>query len=235
MNGATLRLGLWKATERDRRVIESYLWNTPHELAEHDEETNVDVILFAVTDTDDQVLDRFRHAFQAAPRLPWVLLTLNESELVAACAVQCGAQDCLPINSLTYCSFWRSIRCAYERHQYRTHVSSPDIAAEHAVASLRTMPVWDPDKRELRLRDDVVKRFRQPSRNQELVLAAFQEDGWPSRIDDPLPMEIDRDPKERLQATIKSLNRHQIEKQIRFSGDGTGQAILWKCSECKLR
>lgn len=235
MNGPKLRLGLWDATDRDRRVVESYLWNTSHELAECEEDSEIDVMLYAVTELDEQALHRFRKAFQAAPDLPWVLLTLSESELVAARAVQCGAQDCLPMNSLTYCSFWRSIRCAYERHQHHVQFSLPEITTERAIASLRAMPVWDPEKRELRLRTDVVKRFRQPSRNQELVLAAFQEDGWPSRIDDPLPMEMDRDPKERLQATIKSLNRHQIEQHIRFSGDGTGQAILWHCSECGVK
>jgi hypothetical protein len=33
----------------------------------------------------------------------------------------------------------------------------------------------------------VVKEFKLPAPNQETILTAFQEEGWPPRIDDPLP------------------------------------------------
>ena len=47
-------------------------------------------------------------------------------------------------------------------------------------------PFWDRDRKELRIGSFVVKRFRWPAENQERVLNAFQEEGWPSRINDTI-------------------------------------------------
>jgi hypothetical protein len=73
----------------------------------------------------------------------------------------------------------------------------------------------------------LVKRFRVPSPNQERILAAFEEEGWPPRIDDPLPPHPEQEPKRRLRDTIKSLNRHQINRLLHLTGDGTGQGVRW--------
>jgi hypothetical protein len=73
-----------------------------------------------------------------------------------------------------------------------------------------------------------VKRFRLPARNQELVLAAFEEEGWPPHIDDPLPSRLDHDAKQRLHDTIRRLNQHQINRLIHFRGDGRGCGVLWE-------
>jgi hypothetical protein len=89
-------------------------------------------------------------------------------------------------------------------------------------------PEWDPLRRELRYRGQVIKRYRVPAQNQELVLEAFQELAWPDFIDDPLPPTPEQDPKERLQATIKSLNRNQLSRAIRFHGNGNGQQVYWQ-------
>jgi hypothetical protein len=67
-----------------------------------------------------------------------------------------------------------------------------------------------------------------PARNQELVLTAFQELDWPESIDDPLPPDHNVDPKQRLQATIKSLNRNQLTPLIRCHGNGNGQQVYWE-------
>ena len=60
-----------------------------------------------------------------------------------------------------------------------------------------------------------------------MILAAFEEEGWPPRIDDPLPPKPDQDPKRRLHDTINSLNRNQQHLLIQFFGDGSGQGIRW--------
>ena len=60
------------------------------------------------------------------------------------------------------------------------------------------------------------------------VLVVFEEECGPLRIFDPLPPQPDLEPKERLRNTIKSLNRKQKTRLIRFMGDGTGEAILWE-------
>jgi hypothetical protein len=90
-------------------------------------------------------------------------------------------------------------------------------------------PHWDADRRELSFREGGLKRFRSPAPNQERVLAAFEEDGWPPRIDDPLPPQADQDSKRRLRDTIATLNRGQ--KGIRFSADGLGQGVCWQAVE----
>jgi hypothetical protein len=89
-------------------------------------------------------------------------------------------------------------------------------------------PEWDAAHRELRLGQRIVKRYRVPARNQELVLQAFQEEGWPEFIDDPLPPLGEQAPKHRLLATIKSLNRNQLDPVIRFHGNGNGLQVHWK-------
>ena len=74
----------------------------------------------------------------------------------------------------------------------------------------------------------MVKVFKLPSPNQETVLMAFQEEGWPPKIDDPLPPHGDILPKRRLHDTIKSLNRNQKSRRLRFMGDGTGEGVCWE-------
>jgi hypothetical protein len=90
-----------------------------------------------------------------------------------------------------------------------------------------SIPRWDASRRVLSVRGGVVKHFRQPAANQETILAAFQEEGWPWRIDDPLPREHGQDPKRRLSTTITSLNRNQQRRVLAFSGDGHGQGVAW--------
>jgi hypothetical protein len=86
--------------------------------------------------------------------------------------------------------------------------------------------VWDRNKRELRVGDQVVKRFKWPAENQERVLDAFQSAGWPLRIDDPLMPHPEICPKRRLHDTLKCLNRKQANELIKFRGDGTGLGVL---------
>ena len=91
------------------------------------------------------------------------------------------------------------------------------------------VPCWNGDRHELYLADLLVKRFRWPARNQETILASFEEDGWPVEgIDDPLPPRSEKDPKQRLRDTVKCLNRYQTNRFIRFRGDGTGERVLWE-------
>jgi hypothetical protein len=92
----------------------------------------------------------------------------------------------------------------------------------------RPRPIWDPDLRELRVGELVIKRFRQPARNQVTVLASFQELRWPRRIDDPLTGNPEVEPKRRLRDTVFALNRHHLTPNVLvFEADGTGAGIHW--------
>jgi hypothetical protein len=90
------------------------------------------------------------------------------------------------------------------------------------------VPVWDHARLELRVGGVVVKQFKAPAPNQEAVLAAFQEEGWPARIDDPIPPQLNQDSKRRLHDTINALNRNQKIRLIRFLGDGHGLGVRWE-------
>jgi hypothetical protein len=97
------------------------------------------------------------------------------------------------------------------------------------------VPKWDRDRQLLKIGRAVVKHFKVPATNQEMVLAAFEEEAWPARIDDPLPPRRELLPKKRLRETIKSLNRNQKQSLIRFIGDGSGQGVRWElCGEHQL-
>ncbi len=92
-------------------------------------------------------------------------------------------------------------------------------------------PVWDAVRRELRLDGELVKQFKWSALNQEMILAAFEEEHWPVRIDDPLPPHAEQDSKRRLSDTIKCLNRKQKHSLIHFRGDGTGEGVIWERAE----
>ncbi len=92
-------------------------------------------------------------------------------------------------------------------------------------------PVWDQRRRELRFHEQIVKHFRVPAPNQEIILQAFEEEKWPHCIDDPLPPQSNLPAKSRLLATIKSLNRSQIAPMILFHGNGNGVQVYWEPRE----
>lgn len=96
------------------------------------------------------------------------------------------------------------------------------------------LPTWDVARRLLILNGRIVKQFKWQAVNQETVLSVFQEEGWPGRIDDPLPPSPDVGVKRRLSDTIKCLNRNQRDKLLQFHGDGTGQGVIWKVATAKI-
>ena len=100
-----------------------------------------------------------------------------------------------------------------------------NIFREDQFIMSKPQPVWDRERRELRLGDIVVKRFRWPAVNQEGVLNAFSDLMWPSRIDDPLPRN-GVNVKSKLHDTIKCLNQNQEIGLIKFRGDGTGRGVV---------
>lgn len=107
-------------------------------------------------------------------------------------------------------------------------VRSKVAAADKPSAKNRSVkPVWIPRLRELRLGSRVIKRFSQPASSQELILNAFQEDGSPVAIDDPLPPTARRDPKKRLRRTVQNLKRAQASPGIHFSPHANATGIRW--------
>jgi hypothetical protein len=91
----------------------------------------------------------------------------------------------------------------------------------------RLVPKWDSDRRQLRVDATIVKEFKVPATNQVIILAVFEEENWPPKIDDPLPQKSDIDPQRRLHDTINSLNRRQRHRLLHFGADGLGRGIRW--------
>jgi hypothetical protein len=104
----------------------------------------------------------------------------------------------------------------------------PSGSAGHGPHCCGLRPSWDESRRELRVGEALVKRFRVPARNQETILAVFQEEGWPAGIDDPLPADADVVPQLRLNSAIKRLNDNQLNRMIHFHGNGNGDGICWE-------
>jgi hypothetical protein len=110
-----------------------------------------------------------------------------------------------------------ALRCA----PIRLHEDAKQNGAHH-------VPSWDVDRHTLTFDGRIVKQFKRHAVNQEIVLSAFQEEGWPERIDDPLAPSPTLVSKRRLCDTIKCLNRRQEHKLIYFRGDGTGEGVIWE-------
>jgi hypothetical protein len=126
-----------------------------------------------------------------------------------------------------------TLRCALGFGSTDTVLQAIEVPVDRLIHPLGTCvarinPEWDSAKRELRYKEQVIKRYRVPARNQILILSAFQELAWPDFIDDPLPPEDEQDSKQRLQGTIKSLNRNQITPLLRFHGNGNGLQVFWE-------
>ena len=101
-------------------------------------------------------------------------------------------------------------------------VGKPDpLPAESDKGTL----VWDKACLTLTMGREVIRKVKRPriATNIIPILDAFQEEGWPSRIDDPLRGGADPT---RLAAAVKSLN--QGLRRIVFGKDGSGEGIVWR-------
>ncbi len=100
-----------------------------------------------------------------------------------------------------------------------------EIGEESKTLADSEKPVWNRERCELLFRSKVVRRLRgmKVAKNVARILDAFEEEGWPDRIDDPLPG--GRKPR-RLRGAVATLNRGL--SAIKFRADGTGEGILWE-------
>jgi hypothetical protein len=90
-----------------------------------------------------------------------------------------------------------------------------------------SIPSWDALARKLLWQGQIVKQFRTPAANQEMLLAAFEALCWVSRIENPLAGHSDEDNHQQLRETVRRLNGRQRQIRIRFTRDGTGRGVCW--------
>jgi hypothetical protein len=74
----------------------------------------------------------------------------------------------------------------------------------------------------------IIKQLKQPAPMQRCLLIHMQEVKWAKHAFDPLPKDFDMDPRRRLHDTLKNLTHNQVNKRVRFFGDGTGRGICWE-------
>lgn len=110
-------------------------------------------------------------------------------------------------------------------------ISAFSLVAEYCndqSSRVTAKPRYDVATHSLCLGDVSVKRFRQSAPNQQLVLLAFEEQGWPGVIDDPIPHRFGTCPRERVANAIRRLNRSQLgDIVIRFGLADGGESIYW--------
>jgi hypothetical protein len=112
-------------------------------------------------------------------------------------------------------------------NQRNGDVVHPKTVSE-AQARTEDRPHWDRRTRTLFFGDRVVKRLRRTAPIAELILQAFEDQGWPFRIDDPLPAWRGHNAKQRLHDSIQNLNRRLGSRLLIFRGDGFGKGVCWE-------
>jgi len=104
---------------------------------------------------------------------------------------------------------------------------APVEDAAHPTDAWRR-PSWDRNRGELKLGAVVVKRLKMVAADEEVVLAAFEELGWPSTIDGLLPAAGDVETQRRLLRTIEALNSRQLCALVRFRAEPNGRGVRWE-------
>ncbi len=119
-------------------------------------------------------------------------------------------------------------------HEPRIDFSVVESAMrQRDVSPVPPAPHWDRNRHELRIGQIVVKRFTLPSFDQESVLAAFEEQSWPSRIDNPLRDTNSVVGQTQLPETVRRLNGGHRRSLIQFQCDGD-RNIQWQFSDKPL-
>jgi hypothetical protein len=97
-----------------------------------------------------------------------------------------------------------------------------------AIPKGRQTPVWVKESSTLLLDGEIIKQIRRPNqaRNQIRILDAFQEEGWPGRIDDPLPRPATGVDSRQLGEAVRRLK--QGLQRITFGRDGSGEGVRWE-------
>jgi hypothetical protein len=97
---------------------------------------------------------------------------------------------------------------------------APGPESPRTEPCLNAKPRWDAVLRRLTWNGEPVASYRRSAPNQATILSAFEEEGWPTRIDDPLSPG-------QLRQTLKDLQKKLKDAPITFRADGTGEGILW--------
>lgn len=121
----------------------------------------------------------------------------------------------------------------------RSHVLLTDKGKDHVRSRLGSKtkidhpqgdggPRWSRAEGVLFVGKVIVKKFRHPGENQYLILDAFEEEGWPREIDNPIAAGNGVDERTRLKEAVHSLNRNQLASLVKFGICRSGQRVSLK-------
>jgi hypothetical protein len=107
--------------------------------------------------------------------------------------------------------------------------AAPPKTGQSRAPSRRGRAIPRYERRKLSLGAVLVKILPRQAKNEHIICQAFQKQGWPERIDNPLPR-VDGigSRKRRRRDAIARLNQRQIERLIRFRAVDDGGGILWE-------
>ena len=91
----------------------------------------------------------------------------------------------------------------------------------------KVIPVWD-GERELRYKGVLVKLYEREAPEQQRVLAAFEEQGWPALIENPR-QHLDGDNlKAQLKSLVNNMNCGMQRPLIEFLSRDAGHMVAWR-------
>ena len=92
------------------------------------------------------------------------------------------------------------------------------------------LPLWKLASRQLCVDTLVLHEFPRRAVNQVRVVTVFQEDGWPERVDIPLPDTAEGTAGRHLKDAVVALNRGQRVRLLhfRFHTDDDGESVSWE-------
>ena len=114
-----------------------------------------------------------------------------------------------------------------QRESLRDQLGAKPAPGNRPGARKPAVPQWDDDARELRYRGKVVRVVKRPKQAYNIVtiLRAFQEAGWPPRIDDPHGRKPSDETRRR---DVSNLNAGLDTTVMKFACDGNGTGFLWR-------
>ncbi len=101
----------------------------------------------------------------------------------------------------------------------------PECDSPSDTSADAMLPQWDHDRLELRVGSTVLRQFKLPSADEERVLAAFEELGWPHRIGCPLSAGGEY---QRLVECVAALNWRQRQPLLHFGCSEQGLEVSWE-------
>lgn len=87
-------------------------------------------------------------------------------------------------------------------------------------------PLWNAKERELRFRGKALKQWHRSAPRSECLLAAFEAEGWPESIPNPLPPPVNGRRKTQLNSALRNLNRDL--PLIHFCSEQYGTRVSWR-------